>query len=193
MRSLILIILLVIPHMVLAASPKEVVKEGVDAVIAILKDPALQGAEKEKIRKERIRSVVREVFDFREMSRRSLGRYWRKATEEERRRFVDLFTRLLESQYLDKLTAYHDEKVLYTKERVRGRVALVKTLVVSRDGTEVPIDYRMVRKDGRWYVYDIVIEGVSLVANYRSQFREVLRKSSMEALLKELEGKVERD
>ncbi len=192
MRAL-LFILLILPQLAFAASPKEVVKERVDAVIAILKDPRLQGAEKEGIRRERIKAVVKGVFDFEEMSRRSLGRYWRRATEGERKRFVDLFTKLLERQYLDKLNAYHNEKILYTKEKVRGRIALVKTLVISQDGTEIPIDYRMVRRDGRWYVYDIVVEGVSLVANYNSQFREILRKSSMEALLKDLERKVERD
>lgn len=191
--AFLLLFFLVFPQVVLALTPMETVRENVEKVVEILKDPSLKGPGREALRRERLRETIKGIFDFREMAKQSLGRYWRTATEEERKRFTTLFTRLLERQYLGKLEGYNNEKVVYRSERVRGRIARVKTLVISGEGTEIPIEYRLIKKDVRWVVYDVVIEGVSLVANYGSQFRERLRRSSLQSLIEDLQSRVEGD
>jgi len=180
------------PSSVRAGEMTERIRTTVDRALGVLRDPALQGEAHKKERRERIRASVEGTIDFEEMTRRSLGVHWRKRTPEERREFVHLFSDLLENSYISKIEQQTDEKVYYTDERVnkKGTRGLVKTKVVTSKDTEIPIFYRMMKKEGRWVAYDIVIEGVSLVSNYRTQFGKIIRSSSYEDLVKTLRKKV---
>jgi len=177
------------PCPVWAGVPTEKVKETSDKIIAIASDPALKDPARAAQRRERIRKAVDEMCDWEEMSRRSLGRYWAQRSEQEKKEFVRLFGQLLERTYSDKVEGYSGEKVIYLGERVDGDYAEVEAKVVTNKNTEIPVVYRMRAKDQKWLVYDIVIEGVSLVNNYRTQFSDILAKSSFEALLKRLKEK----
>lgn len=172
-----------------AGVPTEKVKETADKIISIVSDPALKDPAKAAQRRERIRKAVDELCDWEEMSRRSLGRYWAQRSEQEKKEFVRLFGQLLERTYSDKVEGYSGEKVNYLGERVDGDYAEVEVKVVTNKNTEIPVVYRMRAKDQKWLVYDMVIEGVSLVNNYRTQFSDILAKSSFEALLKRLKEK----
>ncbi len=167
-------------------------KDTIDSVIALLRDPALKGPEKKDERRARIREAVRERFSFPEMARRSLGRHWRNRTDEERKEFVKLFSSLIENSYIGRIEDYSDEEVLFLNEKVIKNKAEVKTRIVSGAGTEIPINYRLFKdRSGRWLVYDVVVEGVSLVRNYRTQFDRTIRSLSYEGLVKEIRSKVE--
>jgi phospholipid transport system substrate-binding protein len=169
-----------------AGEPTDRIRGAIDRAIGILKDPQLQGPEKRERRKELLRREIEPAFDFEEMSRRSLGPEWRGRTEPERKEFVSLFTELLANSYLGKIEAYEGEEIRYVKETVDLPYAQVETRVVTKRGQEFPVNYRMRRGDGGWRIYDVVIEGISLVNNYRSQFQSLLRKSSFEAMLERL-------
>ncbi len=171
----------------------ERVRSAIDSALAVLNDPALMGPSHTKERRKRVRSVVEGAIDFEEIAKRSLGVHWRKRTPVERREFIRLFSNLLEASYMDKIEANYDAKVLYKGEKMNGKGTrgVVKTIVVTRKDTEVPIDYRMMKKGGRWVAYDIVIEGVSLVSNYRTQFNQIIQKSSYEDLVKGLKKKLD--
>jgi len=172
--------------------PTETLKTTVDKIIEILKDQKLKRPEMRDTRRRLLRSTIEEVFDFEEMSKRTLGVYWRKRTEEEKREFVELFSKLLERTYINKIESYTDEEVVFTEERVKGKYAIVKSVVKAPQSNEISIDYRMLRKDGRWMVYDVIIEGVSLVKNYRTQFREIIRKDSYQTLVQKIKEKLEK-
>ena len=172
-----------------AGVPTEKVKETTDKIIAIVSDPAFKEAGKEAQRRERIRRTVDELCDWEEMSRRSLGRHWAQRTEQEKKEFVRLFGQLLERTYVDKVEGYSGEKVNYLGERVDGDYAEVDVKVVTNKNTEIPVIYRMRAKDQKWWVYDMVVEGVSLVNNYRTQFSDIMAKSSFEGLMKRLREK----
>jgi phospholipid transport system substrate-binding protein len=124
------------------------------------------------------------------MAKRSLGRNWRDRTPEERDRFVALFRELLENSYLGKIESYQGEVIRYGKETVEGPYAKVETLVVTRKGLEIPVEYRMLAEGGRYRIYDVVIEGISLVNNYRSQFNSILQKSSFGELMDKLRASI---
>ncbi len=172
-----------------AGVPTEKVKETADKIIAIVGDPTLKDPAKAAQRRERIRRTVDELCDWEEMSRRSLGRHWAQRTEQEKKEFVHLFGQLLERTYIDKVEGYSGEKVNYLGERVDGDYAEVDVKVVTNKNTEIPVIYRMRAKDQKWWVYDMVIEGVSLVNNYRTQFSDIMAKSSFEGLMKKLREK----
>ncbi len=172
-----------------AGVPTEKVKETADKIIAIVSDPSLKDPAKAAQRRERIRRTVDELCDWEEMSRRSLGRHWAQRTEQEKKEFVHLFGQLLERTYVDKVEGYSGEKVNYLGERVDGDYAEVDVKVVTNKNTEIPVIYRMRAKDQKWWVYDMVIEGVSLVNNYRTQFSDIMAKSSFEGLMKKLREK----
>lgn len=191
MRSVknLLIILLVSSLWVLpafgAASPKAQVQVTVDQVIEVLRAGQLQG----QARREALSKLIRARFDFVIMSQRTLGKYWKTATAAEQQRFVALFSDLLEASYIGRIEAYSDETVSYLEEKIEEDRAEVATLVRSA-GTEIPIDYRLVQKSNDWFVYDVVVEEVSLIKNYRSSYGEIVRKEGFAGLFTRMEEKI---
>jgi phospholipid transport system substrate-binding protein len=187
---LIVLVLIVVPFQTYAASAKETVEAGVNNLLKTLGDSAF----KAKSEDERIAIIGKEietVFDFKELSRRTLGREWKKMKPEQRKEFVQLFRQLLQGVYADRLLAYSDQKIIFDKEKMlkKGR-AEVQSYLQTSDGKKIPLFYRMTDKSGSWKVYDVIIEGVSMVKNYRTQFREILSKDSHEKLLEILRKKV---
>ena len=178
------------PLCAVAGEPTEQVRETVDEVINILNDKELKKPEREKDRKSKIRKAVLKRFDFEEMAKRSLAVHWRDRTPAEQKEFVALFTDLLEDTYIRKVERYENEKVIYLDERIDGAYATVKTKIVDTKGTGIPVDYRIIKKKEKWDIYDIIVEGVSLVNNYRTQFAQIMRSASYEALVKRLKEKV---
>ena len=172
-----------------AGEPIEVVKMAGDKAIKILKDPKLQPKEKKKERIERLKEIVNPLFDYEEMARRSLGPHWRRRTSQEQREFVKLFRDYLEKVYSDQVDLYAGEKVIYGRERVEDDYAQVETAFVDTKGEEVSVVYRLRRVGGKWKVYDAVVENISIVNNYRSQFDRVISKSSFEELIRLLKEK----
>jgi phospholipid transport system substrate-binding protein len=175
-----------------AGGPTDRMKDTTDKIIAIVSDPAFKGPEKAEEKKKSIRNVVDEVIDWEEMSRRSLGIHWQKRTDEEKREFVRLFSLLIEKTYRDKAEDYAGEKVNYVGEKIDGDYAEVESRILTSRNTEIPVNYKMTRKQGKWWVYDIVIEGVSFVNNYRTQFNSILSSSSYPGLVKQLKAKTEK-
>ena len=173
-----------------AGEPTDQVKETTDKILAIVTDPALKVPEKTGERQKLIRQAVDERFDWEEMSRRTLARYWAERTEAEKKAFIDVFGQLLERTYMDKVEGYSGEKVLYVGERVEGEYGAVAVKIVTQQTREISVIYRMKKKGTRWYVYDISIEGVSLINNYRTQFNSILSRSSFESLMERLREKV---
>ncbi len=169
-------------------SPTEQLRPTIDEVIGILLDDSLKGSENKEERRRRIMEVVSAGFDFREMSRRVLGATWHDISADQKDYFVDQMTTLLENVYVGKLETYSGQAVDFVAERVKGKRAQVTTLV-EHQGQNLPIHYIMQKELDRWMVYDINIEGVSLIRNYMEQFRSILRQESFEGLLKIIEDK----
>ncbi len=174
------------PAFAAAQKPGDQVRQTVDKLLAILKNPQLKGESKENERRNQLREVMYQRFDFTEMAKRSLGANWRRRSPEEQKEFVKLFTNLLEGAYLDKIESYNGEKVQYLKDIGDANDAEVDTRIVDNKGQEYSINYRLHNVNGDWKVYDVVIEDISLVNNYRSQFNHVLAKSSYEDLVKKM-------
>ena len=177
---------------ILGATPESSIKETTDKIMAILADPALMPPEMAGERKKRIREAVHERFDWAEMSRRALGRHWRKRSKEEKEAFIAVFAKLLEGAYMQKVANYSGEKVGYEDERIDGKYGAVTAKIMTSNNEEISVEYRVKKKTDNWLVYDVSIEGVSLVNNYRTQFNNILRKSSFSDLMKRLEEKVNR-
>jgi len=186
----ILAFLLAIPFHSLAATPKETVEAGVNTVIATLGDPAFKAKAKDA-QIAQIGEEIDAIFDFKELSRRTLGRNWKKMKPEQQKEFVQLFRELLQGVYADRLLAYSDQKIVFGKETMlkKGR-AEVQSFLQTSDGTKIPLFYRLTNKSGSWKVYDVIIEGVSMVKNYRTQFKQILSKGSPDTLLQVLRDKV---
>jgi phospholipid transport system substrate-binding protein len=172
-----------------AGTPAEQVKQTVDKVIDILKNKEMKKPDRTAERRAAIRKIVGERFDFEEMAKRSLALHWAKRTPEEKKEFVSLFSDLLERSYIKKIESYTDEKFLYTGESIESDYAVVDTKVITKRNVETPIEYRLLKKGGEWKVYDVVIEGVSLINNYRTQFNKVIRQNSYEELVKRMKNK----
>jgi len=189
--SLALAVLLVLPpaREVSAGIPTDQLKGAIDRVVKTLDDPALKGEGKTGERRRAIRKVADDIFDFNEISRRALARHWQGLTAKQREEFVGLFADLLERSYISKIELYGGEKIVYATERVDGDVATVATKIITKNGTDVPVDYRMAKRGGRWLVYDVNIEGVSLVSNYRTQFNKIIQTASYEELVQKLRTK----
>jgi len=183
------ILLLVQSVWVAAGVPGDQVRQTADKVLAILKDPQLKGESKKNERRDKLREVIYQRFDFTEMARRSLGSEWRRRSAEEQKEFVKLFTGLLERAYLDNIESYNGEKFRYLKEQEDNNHAEVDTKIIDNKGQEFSINYRLHKVNGDWKVYDVVIEDISLVNNYRSQFNRVLATSSYEELVNRMKGK----
>jgi phospholipid transport system substrate-binding protein len=176
-----------------AGVPTDQVKQTVDKVIDILKNKELKKPEKESERKAAIRKVVGERFDFEEMAKRSLALHWRNRTPQDKKEFVPLFSDLLERSYIKKIEKYTDEKILYKGEKIEGDYAVVDTEVITKRNVETPIEYRLLKEDAGWKVYDVVIEGVSLINNYRTQFNKIIRENSYQELVKRMKNKEEEE
>jgi phospholipid transport system substrate-binding protein len=175
-----------------AASPREVVQAAVDRVVRAIEradmesapDPAPRLAMAQ--RRLEVRRIAGELFDLDEISRRALSRHWTTRTPEEQAEFVRLFTDLLERAYIGRIEAYSGEKIVYLGEAVDGPFATVRSKVITRRRGETPLDYRLHLRDGRWKVYDVLIDHVSFVATYRSEFSRILQKESYGALVERL-------
>lgn len=166
--------------------PGKIVVQTIDRGIQILEDPSLQGLDKFRERKERLWSILTPVFSFEETSRRSLGYHWKIRTDDEREEFVSVFTQVLRDVYLGKTDSYSGGKFIYIREIVKGKRGKVQTHFITSDQKKVVVDFSMRIIEGTWKVYDITIEGVSMVGNYRNQFNAVIANSSFEELMEKL-------
>ena len=172
-----------------AGAPTEQLRGRVERVLKIL-DPAAKADGKSEERRAAIRAIAHETFDFREISQRSLARHWQSRSPAERDEFIQLFADLLERSYIGQIEQYSGgEKIVYASESVEGDQALVRTRLVTKQGTEIPVDYRMHKVGASWLVYDVSIEGVSLVSNYRAQFDRIIRGGSYKQLAEKLRAK----
>jgi phospholipid transport system substrate-binding protein len=185
-----ILMLFLISPPVYAGAALDTVKANADKVLDVLRDPKLKAPSGKEIKKEKLRVIYVTMFDEVELSRRSLGNNWNKLNNDQRQEFVKLFEQVLEKAYADKILAYTDEKIEFTKESmISSNLAEVRTKVITAS-REIPITYRVILKNGTWKVYDVVIENVSLVQNYRTQFNDILAKNSPEQLLEILRKKV---
>ncbi len=181
------VLLFLAPSMVSASAITDDLKTTIDAVIKIVTDPVYK---KDSVaRREKLRELFGKRFNYKQMVIRSLAKSWDERTPEEREQFIDLFRQLLEKSYAGKLESYKDEKINYLGEQVKGQYALVKTEIVRNDAT-IDVDYKLYNEDGEWRVYDFVIERVSMIRNYRSQFTKIIRKDSYSGLVAKLENKI---
>ena len=174
-----------------AGPPTEHLRNSIDKIIPILQDPALKADGKVQERRAAVRAAATEIFDFAESARRCLGRHWENRTDQERAEFTRLFQDLLERTYISKLESYGGEQITYTGESVNGDLATVKTTIITKKGSEFPVDYHILRRGDRWLVYDIFIDGVSFIANYRAQFNKIIQTSSYEELVRKIKTKQE--
>ena len=173
-----------------AGSPTDQIRVTVDQVLAILKDPALKSPGTKEARRSQLTNAILPRFDFEEMAKRSLGAEWRRRTPAEQAEFVRLFTELLKNSYVEAIESYRGQKVIYRRESVDGDYAEVGTQVINERGEEFSIDYRLNFESGQWKVYDVVTENISIVNNYRAQFRRILGRSSFTELLQTIRDKV---
>jgi len=180
-----LILLLPLPALA-APSAIDQVRATVNQVLDVLRNKGLD----ETARREQLRTLVRARFDFALMSQWTLGPYWRQASRDQQQRFIELYSDLLEASYLGKVESYTDEKVHFIGERIEDRRAEVETEIVTGQAN-IPLNYRLNLEGTEWKVYDVVIEGVSLVRTYRGSFGEIARKDGIEGLLKQVAQKVE--
>jgi phospholipid transport system substrate-binding protein len=185
-----LVILLFLPPWIaVAGTAGERLQQSINRLLEILKDPRLKGENNKNRRREKLKAIIYQRFDFNEMAKRSLGAEWRRRKPEEREEFVKLFADLLEQSYLDKVESYNGEKVQFRKEREEGDYAEVDTKLIDSRGRDFSIDYRLHKVDGDWKVYDVVIEDVSLVNNYRAQFNRILSHASYAELINRMKQK----
>ena len=175
----------------LAGAPTDQLKSSIDQVIKVLDDTALKAEGSAEKRRAAIRQAANNTFDFGEAAKRSLGKHWQGLSEQDRQEFTGLFADLLERGYVTRIEEYSGEKIIYAGDNVDADTATVKTRFTSKSGTEVPIDYRMLRKGDRWLVYDVTIEGLSLVSNYRGQFNKIIETSSYQDLIKKMKARNE--
>ncbi|HEY1232933.1 MAG TPA: ABC transporter substrate-binding protein [Candidatus Binatia bacterium] len=169
-----------------AGSAREQVQSAIEKATAILNDPSLKSDAKKNERIERLRQVIFPKFDFAEMAKRSLGAHWQRRTPSEQQEFVKLFQEMIENSYMSNIDAYNGEKVNIVGEKQEKDFAQVNTKIVNNKGEEFSVDYRLLLSGGDWKVYDVVIENISVVNNYRSQFNRVIAKTSFEDLLQKL-------
>jgi phospholipid transport system substrate-binding protein len=172
-----------------AGPASDQVKASVDRVLKLVQDPELKKPQNAEKRRAQIREVARGLFDFEEMAKRALARHWAARNPEQRKRFTDLFADLLENSYVSKIESYGGEKIVYLPEQADSETVTVRSKIVTQRGTEIPLDYRLQKEGDRWEVYDVSIEGVSLVGNYRSQFNKIITQNSFDELMKKMEQK----
>ena len=173
-----------------AGPPTDQLRAKIDRVVRTVEDPEFKKDGRLRERQAAVRKIAEEIFDFNETAKRSLARHWQQRTPAERKEFVDLFSDLLERSYISKIELYNGEKIAYLGDSVDVDQATVRTKIVTKHGTDIPVDYRMLHGSGdRWLVYDVVIEGVSLIANYRTQFNKIIQTSSYGELVRKMKAK----
>ncbi|MBI3029737.1 MAG: ABC transporter substrate-binding protein [Candidatus Rokubacteria bacterium] len=172
-----------------AGPPTDQLRVQIDKVLRVLADPELQKDGKIQERRVAIRKIASDIFDFNEITKRSLGRHWQARTPAEQAEFVGLLTDLLERTYISKIEGYTGEKVAFVGEALDSGVATVRSRIVTKQGTEIPVEYRMYQAGNRWLTYDVSVEGISLVANYRTQFNAIIQRSSYQELVKTMRAK----
>ena len=189
-RPLIFILVLLTSSSLMAddfSTPMGRVKDSVGKVITILKDKSIDREESWK----KIAAVIDDGFDFRSMSQSVLATNWKKATPEERERFTEFFSQYIEETYRSRIQAYTNEEIIYKDEVIRGKRAVVET-IIKTDNSEIPVNYKLKNNDGEWYAYDVVVEGVSLVNNYRNTFAVIVKNEGMDGLMSDIQRRIER-
>jgi len=171
-----------------AGAPTDQLRSSVDQIVKVLEDPALKADARAEDRRLAIRKEAQVVFDFGETAKRALGRHWQTLSEKDRQEFTGLFTDLIERAYISKIERYSGERIAYAGESVEGGLATVRTRFVTKQGTEIPVDYRMQQRGDRWLVYDVSVEGVSLINNYRTQFDKIIQTSSYAELVRKMKA-----
>ncbi len=171
-------------------TPKQEIESLVNQVLHVLQDPRYKGDAHREERRQKLRSLVEQIFDLDGVARRVLGRYGRRFSKDQFQEFKELFSKLLEKIYLTKIEHYSGEKVIFEDEKVLSPTKVAVPTKIIENDKEIPVEYRMLKKNGKWIGYDVVIEGVSLVKNYRSQFYEILHNKKPEDLLKIMRKKV---
>ncbi len=169
------------------SNPTARVKDSVEKVITILKDESLE----QEIRWKKIGIIIDKSFDFRSMSQSILATNWKTATPMEREKFIEFFSQYLEETYRTKIEAYTNQKVEYVGETINGKRSVVETLIIT-DNTEIPVNYKLKNNDGIWFAYDVVIEGISLVSNYRSTFSAIVKNDGMDGLLNDIQMRIDK-
>ena len=167
----------------------EEVKKTVDEVVRIVSDKEMK--KNDQKRRQVLKKSIGTIFDYDEMAKRSLGKHWNPRSAAERKQFTELFASLLENSYAGKIESYNNERIVYLKETIDSDHAEVKSKVVTTKRDEFTPDYRMINQNGKWMVYDVVIEGVSLVSNYRTQFNKIITTDGYPALVKKLQTKAD--
>lgn len=175
-------------------SPLIAVQSTIDSILDTIRDKSLSTPAKKEERRNKIRSLINERFDFEEMAKRSLARHWKKRTPAEKKEFVSLFSQLLESSYIGKIEGYSDEKITYDKEEIKGggKYGVVSTTIAT-ENVDIPINYKVILRGDTWWVYDITIEGVSFISTYRNQYNKIIGKESYAALVQKMEKKLAED
>jgi len=172
-----------------AGVPTDQLRGATDRVLKVLRDPEFKQPAKGEARREQIRAIADEIFDWEETGKRALARHWQGRSPKEQQEFSTLFAELVERSYIGKIEQYSGERVVYAGETVEGDQATVKTKLITKSNTEIPVDYRMQKAGDRWRAYDVVIEGVSLVSNYRTQFNRIILQSGYGELVNKLKAK----
>lgn len=189
-RILLLTLVVLLTAATAFASVTDIIKKTVNEVIKTVSDAELKKKSNEQRRRAAIKKSISAIFDSQEMAKRSLGKHWNQRTPAERKQFSELFATLLENSYAGKIESYNNEKIVYTKELIDGEYAEVKSKVITAKQDEYTLDYRLMKKDATtWMVYDVVIEGVSLVSNYRTQFNKIISANGYQELVKKLQAK----
>ncbi len=180
---------LAIAEGVLAGVPTDQLRGATDRVLKVLQDPELKQPSRGEARRGQIRAIADEIFDWQETGKRALARHWQGRSPTERQEFSALFADLVERSYISKIEQYSGERVVYAGETVEGDQATVRTKLITKSNTEIPVDYRMQKEGDRWRAYDVVIEGVSLVSNYRTQFNRIIQQAGYGELVNKLKAK----
>lgn len=190
--ALFTLIFFAVPSIVVAGEATDRIKAVSDKIFSTISDPTLQAPEAKDKKEQMIMDAVDGAFNWEEFSKRALAKHWSKRTDSEKKEFIGLFKELIKRTYMEKSGQYSGGMVEFLGEETDEKYGEVKTQLVSSSGTKTPVDYRLMKKDGAWWVYDVYIEGVSLVSNYRGQFNDILIKSSFDELVKRLKEKIEK-
>ncbi len=183
-----LVLFLLLPSSWGETTPTAAVRQTIDQVLTVLNDETLKDKSKSADRRAKLEEIIGQRFDYEEMAKRTLSKHWKTLESGEKDEFVAVFQKFLANSYAGNVEGYSGEQVEYIKEREKGTFAEVQTKVVSLK-VQIPLDYRLLKKNGTWRVYDVVIDGVSLMKNYRGQFSRILKSSSFEGLLEKLRSK----